>query len=197
MSDLVNAAKLAKHLGASRAAISKAVASGRLVPVHVHENGRMLFDLATAEAAWGDRPNPKATRRDSAGIVSTPSEGDAQPTTRAHAPRELTGNQKLTKAKIAREVYTAAMKRMEIEEKQGKLVRIEDVEKEAAELYRILLSVLEALPSRLHQQLSVMTDSREIYDLLANEVNHMIAAIRKLCGVDDGNAEDAGEKEAD
>ncbi len=194
MNEVVNASKLAKIFGTSRAAISKAVASGRLVPIHVQENGRMLFDLATAEAAWGDRPNAKQTRSDREKGAAISDGIHAQ---QARAPRELTGNQKLTKAKIAREVYTAAMKRIEIEEKQGTLISVEKVREDGANLGRILLGALTAMPSRLHQQLAVMTDPRAIYDLLDEEIAYMIVSIRKACGLDDDGDDEADMKKPD
>ena len=198
MPEIVNAAALAKKLGVSRQAIGKAVATGRLVPLHQDSAGRMVFDLDTAKTAWDNRPNQKITNQAENGNANaveahhTLAKGK-----QGNDNKGMSSYQKLVAARASREVFSAGIKHFELRERQKKSISVDLVRKQGEELGAILMGAICALPARLSPTLSTMSNQGDIYEYLENELNFMIVAVRRACGVDKNDDESENDERTD
>lgn len=176
----VIAKELAKIIGVSAVAVSKAKAKGRIVPVGKDENGRDLFDVDDSLRRWnadkhpgmsrphkkGGRPRKdgKPTRQNAedAPPVEPPSDppGDGDALDAADPDATLTAGEPVNynKAAALEKHYKAQLARLEYEQKIGQLVPIENVGQEVEREYSRVRARLLAIPSKLAPEVALQDD---------------------------------------
>lgn len=184
---LVSGAELSRQTGIPKQTISKKIKSGALVPDSYSSSNRPLFYLEKTrglldqqksfdkaqshhdglpKSMQGGRPSQKPN------IITNNTEDDSDGEPVSHVNR-------FNKARADAAVYKAELARIEVEERQNRLVHVDIVSQQGSELGSVLLNALTNLPDRLSDELASLDDSREIHKLLTNEINSMIVNIRK------------------
>ncbi len=195
MGKLVTTTELVEVLGVSRTTLAKEVESGRLTVKTRDGRGRPQFDLEQAVREWGERRSAgrNANRAKGGNRGGRPPRSEDGNSSLPAAWAGLTPAQQLVRAEVVKKTLDSKRVALQVKREEGRLVDVEKVQADGAELATILLGALSALPARLYQQLAVMTDPREIHDLLTDEANQMMEAVRERCGLATGN-DDAAEK---
>lgn len=104
---------------------------------------------------------------------------------------DLTPSGQLDKADLAIKLARARLGALAVQEKEGQLIAIAEVRKQAAKLAKEVIGVLAAIPGRLAQQLSAMTDANKIHALLEDEHNRAIRMVQKGFGYEESQDDDA------
>ncbi len=222
MGKLVTTTELVEVLGASRTTLAKAIESGRLTVKKRDGRGRPQFDLEQAVREWSER---RAGRGQQDGQAEEKNRGGRPPKSAQIAAIEpqpvptysistlegpefaalieklatLTPAQQLVQVDVIKKLRDARRVELQVLKEEGQLIDIEKSRADGAALASVLLGSLSAMPSRLFQQLAVMNnpnDPREVHELLTNEVNHMVAVVRKQCGLDDEGGDAVGAEAA-
>jgi len=163
--------KFAEAVGVAQPTVANYIRDGRLKKAIVHVKGkkRPLIDLEIGRAELANNLDPsrkskaKVSRKtmldaiESAGL--DPSCVDYQ-TSRA-----------------LNEHYKAALNKLEFEERKGTLVKKKDVEKEAFECARMVRDSIMNIPNRIADQLSVISDKKEIRDVLKKELSTALESL--------------------
>jgi hypothetical protein len=183
---LMGITEYARHRGCNLAAVQYAVKQGRITR---QDDG--LIDSDQADQEWekntmhsNARYGPKRKRQP---------EGDPPPATghvlrgrraaATHAARhaeqdatELGSAERMgtapdfNKARAAKEIYEARIKKLDYEERLGNLVSRKSVEVEAFTAFRILRDACFNVPDRVASQIAAETDQTVVYDLLMSEL---------------------------
>ena len=82
------------------------------------------------------------------------------------------------KSRAVKESYTARLRKVEFEEKMGTIVHKEGIEKASFGVARILREKLKAVPNRLAPKVTVVTDQRENFIILQEEMESVIKEIQ-------------------
>jgi len=82
------------------------------------------------------------------------------------------------KSRAVKESYAARLRKIEYEQKMGTVVNKEGVEKAAFGVSRILREKLKALPNRLAPKVTMVTDQKENFKILTDEVESVIKEIQ-------------------
>jgi phage terminase Nu1 subunit (DNA packaging protein) len=144
----VTPAELARHLGVSRAAVSKAIKTGRIA---VGEDGRV--DPVEAERQWLANTRPKAKG------VADKSQGAR--TGYAHA-------------RARKETALARMAELQVEQATGVLAPRDDFDFVLADLAETLRGLLETLPDRLAPSLAAESDPLKIHAALRDAADALL-----------------------
>lgn len=160
----------AKHRGCSPQAVFDAIEKGRLQKsVEKKPTGRYVIDVDLADEEWaantdsgtgslahaknrGDDPGPEI-------------DAEAQPMTYAEA-------------RAHREKFMAELARIELEEKQGKLIDAEGAKREAFRAARIVRDALLNLPDRVAGELAAETNQFKIHQRLTQEIRRALADLK-------------------
>lgn len=132
----------AKHRGVAESAVRKAIADGRITTT----NGQINPSVADRE--WDQNTAYKPSKSIEGG-----SSGVSYQQSRAH-----------------KETYEALLKKLEYEEKSGKLVEISKMEVDAFTAARVARDKLLGIPDRVAPHLVGQTDIHEIKNRLRKEI---------------------------
>lgn len=168
-------AALAARLGISTAAVAKGVASGR-VDGAKKPDGSLDIDLA--EKLWRENTHP-ADRRNKRTKVTKSTDAE---TLREEA--EAIGvdpDDLLPYNEAARLLknYQARLAELDYEQKAGKLLDVDQVEKSAFKVARLTRDAMLAIPDRLSAELAGVSDPFVIHEKLIAEIHAAIAEITK------------------
>ena len=133
----------AKHKGVSDAAVRKAIDNGRITTL---PNGQIDPEIADRE--WDDNTAVRQTER-----VTEPVSGISYQKSRAN-----------------KELFEALLKKLEYEERSGKLVEISKMEVDAFTAARVARDKLLAIPDRVAPILVGITDIHELKEVLRKEI---------------------------
>lgn len=154
---LMGVTEYAAHRGVELYAVQYAIARGR---IRIGADNRI--DSEEADRAWeantlhtNARPGPRRH------------EQRTEPPTR---PTEAEPGISYADARALREVFDAKRKQLELEVRQGTLVRRDEVEREAFSQFRMLRDACFNLPPRLAAQLAAESDPNVVHDLLEGEL---------------------------
>ncbi|HZT29260.1 MAG TPA: hypothetical protein VFA33_05220 [Bryobacteraceae bacterium] len=139
----------AKHVGLSRAAVQKAINSGRISTL---SDGRI--DSDTADREW--RENTEAR--------------PAGASKRQHDDDDAFGASQYTKARAVREHYQARLAKLEYEEKVGSLISKDEVQIATFNKFRQYRDGMLNIPDRVAAMLAAETDAAKCYEILATEI---------------------------
>jgi hypothetical protein len=152
--DLISPAEYARHAGISRMSVSRQIAVGK-IPVYSESGQRVGPDYAgrkLVNAAEADRARGQARVRvnlddEDAVIIERPNAGP-QAATQADpaAPR---GDATLTRARTASEAHRAQLLRLELDERRGRLIPVEDVEAALVSAGEAIVRVVDQLPAEV------------------------------------------------
>jgi hypothetical protein len=138
---------LAKRVGVSEAAIRKAVKAGKLKDSVVYENGHpVIADMERACLEW-QRQRAHETR-----TVDADAEGGT-----------VISAETLVEAQRLATIERARKLRLENDLREGSLVELSKVNREAFEAERIVREAILNLPARLSAELAGETDSGRVY----------------------------------
>ncbi len=155
MSDrLMSQAEYARHRAKSRQYISRLAKAGVLVM----RGGKV--DAAASDAVLDDRPEPVSER-----IVSAPAEVTPSGATFAQA-------------KTADMVFKAKLRKMEYDQRMGKLVEAELVKQRWSAIYRLMVDRILAWPNRLAPEVAALTDERQVREAILREVRGLVNELR-------------------
>ena len=143
----------ARHRGVALNAIQAALASGRIQAEK--EGDKLRIDPAAADLALAENTDFSKQGR------KAPGADDA-------ASRPAPGT--FASSRAEREAYQAKLKKLEFEERSGKLVDIDEVRREAFELARAVRNALTAIPDRISAQLAAEVNPHRVHELLAEEI---------------------------
>lgn len=135
----------AKYRNVDESAVRKAIKSGRITTI----DGKI--DPSVADEEWMMNTNPAQSR---------------QP--------EKSSSSSYQISRATKEAYEAALKKLEYEQKSGKLVSIEKVEVEAFNAARFARDKLLTIPDRLAPALIGKTDIHEIKQILISEIRQSL-----------------------
>lgn len=168
----ITQAEYARRRGVSREAVNRAVREGR---ISVDSDGRL--DPDTADAEWTRNTTPR-------GVPAGPAEVSV-------------GSQgvvvTLTEAKTKLEYAKAQLAELDLGERAGELVRVDEVRDLVFTAVRGARDKLETIPDRLAEVLVGQTDPDVIRKKLAGEIR---TAIEELMNLEFGEVDPAAEARA-
>lgn len=169
--ELISQREYARRIGVSHVAVQRAVNSGRVTTV----DGKI--DPARADREWREntdqsKPRNRITGRPKlARVRGEPSE-----------PMDLGGDDSYggtgtatgyAKARAARELYTAQLAKLHLDEQRGTLVRADEVKVGAFNMARKARDQLIALPERVAATLAATQDPLEVHRILEEEIERV------------------------
>ena len=141
-------------------AVQKALRSGR-----IRKNAAGKIDPVQADADWDRRTSPSRRPEHTRGSGS-----DAPDTFRG-------SSAEFAQARAVRELYAARIARLEFEERNGKLVSVDQIKVEIFRKARQVRDRMMAIPGRVADQLVGETDARSIRKLLETEIRQALEAL--------------------
>ena len=163
MAELITQAEYARRRDVSRQYIHRLVTQGKIPTDELKRIDPDVADAVLAQLAdparrLNDMPD------DTDGIPAESYEGEA--------PAEPAGNGHTSFAKFrsAREAYQAKLAQLDYEERAGKLVKKEEVEREAYDAARLIRDRFLAVPQEIAGTLVGMTDEKEIIQYLRGKI---------------------------
>ncbi len=173
----------ARKIDRSHQYVSSLIKKGMIVLVK--ENGREMVEVEASLAkiaAHADPANNPATtmprtdgrNKASVGMATR----QAEHSTEQEAGHGTNSAVQYQKSRAVKESYTARLRKVEFEEKMGTIVRKEGVEKAAFGISRILREKLKALPNRLAPKVTVVTEQKENFIILTEEMEGVIHEIQ-------------------
>ncbi len=163
MAELISQAEYARRKGVSRQYIHRLITQGK---IPIDEEKRIDPDIADAVLAEMADParrlNDEPEDEDATIPEETYTEGGGAPTGNGHT--------SFAKFRSAREGYQAKLAQLDYEERAGKLVKKDDVEREAFDAARLMRDRFLSLPQELAGTLVNMTDEKEIIKYLRGKI---------------------------
>ena len=171
-SDVVSLSEFARLQGWRPSYVTKLKQAGRLV---LNDNGRVNVEASRARIAATADPNRDDVRaRHAAGRADGGERSD---------PQQDRAGQSFATSRAVKERYLALTAKLEYEQRAGKLVEVEAVQRAGAEAGGVLRAALENLPDQLAPILAEGDPDREsrIYAQLREHVERLLEEIsRKL-----------------
>ena len=140
----------ARHRGTSRQYISRLAKEGVLV---MHDG---FVDVEASDAVLDDRP-----------VAIEPPESSPP-----RAAAEMAGQQptSFAQARLDEMVYRAKLRRLDFEERSGKLLRRADVEAATFNLYRTFRDRMQNIPERVAAMIAAESDPHRVHEILTTEI---------------------------
>lgn len=168
----VNGSRLAKELGLSRAAISKAEKSGRIARA-----GNGLFDLVAAKIQYRLHTDPEQQLRS---LQQRPHKAE-QEIVIPERPMEFAGDAAaLVAAKARREAAEAALAELELAEKRGETLSMKDHKRIVFALARGLRDALLQIPSRAAALVAAENSQTACQRILEAEIRAVLQQLMQL-----------------
>lgn len=201
--DGMTQAEYARHRGVSRQAISKLISSGK-IPASAFvpgEGGARLINAAAADHALGegrervllDHAEPDDLLAEVESPDVAPRAASPAPTVRPEQHENIAA---LTKARTETEIYRAERARIELEEKRGKLLKVEDVVASMEKCAAVIVRELEGLPNFADELVAAIAKdgnggARSILKRISREIRAQLERNMRLAASEDRpNAED-------
>ncbi len=182
---LMGITEYARHRGCNLQAVQYAARRGR-----IHRNLDGLIDSEKADREWEQntmhsnaRYGPRKKAK-GAGIPTAAAEHVAagqradlhsvrrveQDAPELGSAERLATKPDFSKARAAKEIYEARIKKLDYEERLGNLVSRKSVEMEAFTAFRILRDACFNIPDRVSAQIAAETDATVVYEILSAEL---------------------------
>ena len=174
---LITQAEYARRRGVSRAAITKAIKSGRITPI----DGRIDPDVADIQ--WAR--NTSTARAPLAGPAPAPAAASIAPrvAVRAARPAEFDDGDRdeepasLLESRARREAALAELAELELAEKRGELVSAAAIEKSLSTKIMSVRESLDTLADRITPLLAAETNPDKVYALLRSEIRQVLSQL--------------------
>jgi hypothetical protein len=194
-----NLADLARRLGVTRARVTQLHKKGALGnTAHILKNGYYIVDIDAAVQKLREHSDPesrglknKISRLNPPDPLSEQMTDDSGQKSEDRGQTTDDGGQRAEKAKAIelagmsfsaartlKEQYNAEMKKLDYEERAGKLLRDEDVRKGAFDMYRKTRDSLINIIDRISAQLAAEKKEANIRIILENEIRNALVHIR-------------------
>lgn len=159
----------AKHRKVSPQAVFDAIEKGRLQSsVTKQPSGRMLVDVEAADAEW-------AANTDS----GTGSLAHAKNKAKDDQPEVKTeGGLTYAEARAQHERFKSRLAQLELEQREGKLVEADAVQREAFKAARQVRDALLNLPDRVAGVLAAETNQFKVHQLLTKEIRRALEDLK-------------------
>ena len=174
---LITFTDLAKLKGVSKAAVSKAVKSGRIASAVVQHGNKKLVDKDQALALWDRNTDASTTfATNKAVIASKNDQPTIIPPEIVHEVENLHKGQwpDMNKSRAKREACLARLEEIDVAEKEERLVPVEKVEKDWFSVCRAIRESFMNMPDRLSNQLAGETDATAIETERGQNVSDLI-----------------------
>ena len=155
---MASASEVAKALGVTRQAVNKRAKKGSITR---EPDG--TFDLEKVRAQWNKNADYHQQAR------SVQQKGERQP--------EDTSESSLHEAQRTNEWLKVHQRQLDVQERQGELVRADEVERVWGEIMVNVRNRILMIPGKLAQRLSTLSDVRECHALLDREVKEALTAL--------------------
>jgi len=163
------------HRGISQPRVSKMIRDGKLKGCIKKISGRKLIDRDLADAALEqnlDRYRNKSKSADKQpderpNRKKKPTKEDRQRTIEA---AELDPEQSLAESQRQKALYDAAIRKLDLDERSGEIIKKEDVEKQYFEIARRVRDSILNVPSRISAEISSMTDVHLVSEKMITEL---------------------------
>jgi len=182
-----NVTDLANRLGVTKGRVSQLHKKGAFGDTFTKlNNRRYIIDIEAAVENVKKYSDPEA--RGIKNKISRLNLPDTPPEQRTDDGRQRTETAKtialagmsFSAARTVKEQYNAEMKKLDYEERSGKLLRDEDVQKGAFEMYRKTRDSLINIIDRISAQLAAEKKEANIRIILENEIRNALAHIREI-----------------
>jgi hypothetical protein len=177
-----SATELAKRIGVTRGRVSQLQKEGVFGETfHRLNNGRFIVDLDAAVQKFKDHADPSkrtiSTQMARQNVLAPPAE---RPAGTPLPPDTIPENEDMSfvTARALKERYCAQIKKLEFEEKVGKLLQEEDVKRGAFEMYRKTRDTLINLIDRISAQLAAEKNESVVRVILETEIRSALSHIR-------------------
>ena len=182
-----NITDLAKRLGITKGRVSQLHQKGAFGDTFTKlNNRRYIIDIEAAVENVKKYSDPEARGHKNKiarlNLPDTPPEqrtDDRGQSTETAKTIELAG-MSFSAARTLKEQYNAEMKKLDYEERSGKLLRDEDVKKGAFEMYRKTRDSLINIIDRISAQLAAEKKEANIRIILENEIRNALTHIREI-----------------
>ncbi len=181
---VITKSEFARKINRSHQYVSALIKRGRVVLTK--QDGREMVELEASLkkiAATADPANdpsktmPRADGRTAQSVGMALQGGESAPA-EDDGSGSHSSSSAYQKSRAVKESYTARLKKVEFEEKMGKIISKAGAEKAAFGVARILREKLKALPNRLAPKVTVETDQKQNFITLTNEVESVIKEIQ-------------------
>ncbi len=165
----------AEHRGCSRNAVHKALKEGRITR---EADGKI--DPVKADAAWIANSDPtqvevqNTRQRHSAKKKSTSSRQ-----TEEKEPTSPEGGPTYIQSRAIRELYVARLRKLEYEEKAGKLIPVDKVTVRWFNLSRQLRDQLLSIPNRIDAMVAAESDRFKVNQMITEEIARVLEEFSK------------------
>lgn len=175
----------ARKINRSHQYVSSLIKKGLIVLTK--ENGREMVEVEASLskiAANADPANnpattmPRADGRTKASVGMTLRQGGSLQADSDVPAGQSSSATQYQKSRAVKESYTARLRKIEFEKQMGTIVNKEGVEKAAFGISRILREKLKAVPNRLAPKVTVVTDQKENFIILTEEIESVIREIQ-------------------
>lgn len=165
MPTLITQKEAAQELGVSEAAVSKAIKQGRL-QCAVDEDGKRKVDLDTLVEQWSANSQRK---------INGPALGQERP---KRSSREMMEVPDYNESRARTEYLKACLLDLERQQKEGKLVEAEKVQRDSFALGNQVKELLMGIADRLAYMCAAETDPAKIHQYITDEHRN---ALRAFC----------------
>lgn len=189
---VVTKAEFSRHIGVSRAAVSKMLKSGRIQErddgkinleeaVVAYESTRQIGREASKENGRKAGVNKSEGEKRTPGKKAEPKPVEVTPP--ESGPISASGAvnqnlmQQLNKAKLAEKTFQAKLKEMEYKKATGELLEISEVRADARKVAEDVRGKLMSIPQKLAQQI-VTKSPREAQRLIEEAINRALTALQ-------------------
>lgn len=178
---LLSMRQYAKHRGVSAEAVSKAVKKGRITCKR-DEKGRALIDPEVADREWEANSDPSKFR--------SSGEDNRAPRPAETPPAEESQGPSVHKSAAILKAYQARLAKLEFDERSGKLLPAEQVERDWFKAGRTTRDAVLSIPARVAAEFAGETDAFTIQTRLENELRQALTHLAdETEGVEGGPAE--------
>ena len=175
-----NVTDLANRLGVTKGRVSQLHKKGAFGDTFTKlNNRRYIIDIEAAVENVKKYSDPEA--RGIKNKISRLNLPDTPPEQRTETAKTIAlAGMSFSAARTVKEQYNAEMKKLDYEERSGKLLRDEDVQKGAFEMYRKTRDSLINIIDRISAQLAAEKKEANIRIILENEIRNALAHIREI-----------------
>lgn len=165
----------AQHRGCSKSAVMKAVKEGRITRT---PDGKI--DPATADAEWITNSDPsQVTAQNNGRTYTTNAEPSRKEIKEAAIESSMGDGPTYIQSRAIRELYVARLRKLEYEEKAGRVVSLDKVSVRWFNLSRQLRDQLISIPNRIDALLAAETDRFTINHMLTAEISRVLEEFSK------------------
>lgn len=172
-------AEYAKYRGVTPAYISQMIKKGMLEGTYLKGRNSYNIDATKADAKLEKVLSPDRMKKTRQEIQKTPKRKNNATIEEKQEVIESANIEEIDyhTARTTNERYKAALKKLEYEEKAGKLVLANDVEKKGFEAARQIRDQCLAIPDRCCALVAAESDSFACKQILLNEINYILEQI--------------------